>query len=228
MKMKAIIVVNFKAYRESTGELGFKLAKICDDIAREYIVQIIIAPQISDIYKISKNVKIPVFAQHIDAISYGSYTGHILAEAVKEAGASGSLVNHSERRLTLADIELCVKKLKELSMTSIVCSNNIETTKALAILEPDFVAIEPPELIGSGIPVSKAQPEIVANAVDAVREISRKVKILCGAGISTAEDLKAAIELGTDGVLLASGIVKSKDQKTALLKLIEPLKNSEK
>lgn len=218
-------MINFKTYKESTGELGLKLAKICDDTAKEYKLDIFIAPQVSDIYRISKNVKIPVFAQHIDAISYGSNTGHVLAEAIKEAGASGSLINHSEKRLTLADIEFCVRKLKELSMSSIVCSNNIETTKAIAALEPDFVAIEPPELIGSGIPVSKAQPDIVSNAVDAVRGISKKVKILCGAGISTWEDLKAAIDLGTDGVLLASGIVKAKDQKNALLNLIGPLKN---
>lgn len=218
-------MINFKTYKESTGELGLKLAKICDDTAKEYKLDIFIAPQVSDIYRISKNVKIPVFAQHIDAISYGSNTGHVLAEAIKEAGASGSLINHSEKRLTLADIEFCVRKLKELSMSSIVCSNNIETTKAIAALEPDFVAIEPPELIGSGIPVSKAQPDIVSNAVDAAREVSKKVKILCGAGISTWEDLKAAIDLGTDGVLLASGIVKAKDQKNALLNLIGPLKN---
>ncbi|MEM4347350.1 MAG: triose-phosphate isomerase [Candidatus Altiarchaeota archaeon] len=223
--MRPIVVINFKTYKESTGELGLKLAKICDDTAKEYKLDIFIAPQVSDIYRISKNVKIPVFAQHIDAISYGSNTGHVLAEAIKEAGASGSLINHSEKRLTLADIEFCVRKLKELSMSSIVCSNNIETTKAIAALEPDFVAIEPPELIGSGIPVSKAQPDIVSNAVDAAREVSKKVKILCGAGISTWEDLKAAIDLGTDGVLLASGIVKAKDQKNALLNLIGPLKN---
>lgn len=226
MKMKTTIAINFKTYKESTGEAGLKLAKICDEVAREYKVEIIIAPQTSDIYRISKNVKIPVFAQHIDAISYGSNTGHILAEAVKEAGASGSLINHSEKRLTLADIEFCIKKLRELSMTSIVCSNNIETTKALAAIEPDFVAIEPPELIGSGIPVSKAQPDVVSKAVDAVREISKKVKILCGAGISTNEDLKAAVNLGTDGVLLASGVVKANNQKNALLELIKS-ENSE-
>ncbi len=221
--MKPLIVINFKTYAEGTGNLGLKLAKICDDIAREYEIDIIVAPQVADIYRISTSVKIPVFSQHIDPVVYGSSTGHVLPESVKEAGAVGSLINHSEMRLRLADIEACVKKLREMKMKSIICSNNIATTRAAAALEPNFVAIEPPELIGSGIPVSKAQPEIVSESVNAVKKINPKVKTLCGAGISKGEDLKAAMELGTDGVLLASGVVKAKDQKKALMELIEPL-----
>jgi len=44
--------------------------------------------------------------------------------------------------------------------------------------------------------------------------------VLCGAGISTGEDVKAAIGLGTEGVLLASGVVKSADPKAVLLDLV--------
>ena len=45
-----------------------------------------VAPQAVDIAKIAQAVEIPVFAQHIDPIKPGSSTGHILADAVKEAG----------------------------------------------------------------------------------------------------------------------------------------------
>jgi triosephosphate isomerase len=221
--MEPLIVINFKTYEEGTGEKGLNLAKICEEVSEERGVNIIVVPQFLDIYKISSSVRISVFSQHIDPIKYGSHTGHILAESVKEAGAIGSLLNHSERRLKLADIEASLVKLKELEMTSIICTNNINTTKAAASLNPDFVAIEPPELIGSGIPVSKAQPEIVSESVEAVEKINPKVKTLCGAGISKGEDLKAALDLGASGVLLASGVVCAKDQKNALLELIEPL-----
>jgi triosephosphate isomerase len=85
---------------------------------------------------------------------------------------------------------------------------------------PDYVAIEPPELIGSGIPVSKADPEIVANSVQAVKRIAPDVGVLCGAGITHGEDLKAALDLGSKGVLLASGIIKAKDQRKALQDLV--------
>src|SRR5437773_3104707 len=35
-------------------------------------------------------------------------------------------------------------------------------------------------------------------------------KVLCGAGITTSEDVSKAIQLGTEGVLVASSVVKSK------------------
>lgn len=216
-------MVNFKTYEKGTGKEGLKLAQICEEVAQEKGVNVIVSPQIPDLFRISSQVEIPVFSQHMDPIVYGSHTGSILPEGVKEAGASGCLINHSERRLKLADIEFCVKKLRKMEMTSIVCTNNIGVTKAAAALSPDFVAIEPPELIGSGIPVSEAQPEAVTNAVKAVKEINPQVKTLCGAGISKGEDLQKALELGTKGVLLASGIVKAEHPKKALLNLISPL-----
>jgi len=221
--MDSYIILNFKTYEESTGKNAVKLAKICDEVAKETGAKIIVIPQPCDIYGISQGVGIPVYAQHIDNIKAGSNTGHILPESVKASGAVGSLINHSEIRLKLADIEANIKKLKEMGMVSIVCTNNVEVTKAAAALGPDFVAIEPPELIGSGISVSKAQPEIISGSVDAVKSVNPKVKVLCGAGISTGEDVKKAIELGTCGVLLASGVVKAKDPKAVLLDLVKGL-----
>jgi len=105
----------------------------------------------------------------------------------------------------------------------VVCTNNIATSTAAAALEPDTIAVEPPELIGSGIPVSKAQPEVVSNTVNSVRNLNKEVHLLCGAGISTGEDVKAAIKLGTEGVLLASGVVKAKDPKAVLMSMAENL-----
>jgi triosephosphate isomerase (TIM) len=121
--------------------------------------------------------------------------------------------------LRLADIEQVISKNKGLGLETIVATNNTPVTRAAAALGPEMVAIEPPELIGSGIPVSKAQPEIVEDAVSAVKEINPGVKVLCGAGISTGEDVKAALALGAQGVLLASGVVKATDPKAALLDL---------
>ncbi len=220
MKNKSLIVLNFKNYSESTGNAALKLAKICDVVAKENNVNIIVAPQYTDIYRISCEVDIPVFAQGIENIKFGSNTGHILPESIKAAGAAGCILNHSENRLRLADIDALIRKLKEMNMTSIVCTNNIATTRAAAALSPDYVAVEPPELIGSGISVSKAQPEVITGSVDAVKKINPEVKVLCGAGISIGEDLKSALELGTEGVLLASGIVCAKDPKAALMDLI--------
>lgn len=221
--MDGLIILNFKAYGEATGDEALRLAKICDDVACETGARIIVCPQAGDIYRIAQEVSIPVYAQHIDAVALGGHTGSTLAECVKAAGASGSLVNHSEQRLKLADIEANVRKLRELDMASIVCTNNIGVTKAAAALKPDFVAIEPPELIGSGISVAQAQPEIVSGSVAASKAIDSSVGVLCGAGISKGEDFKKAVELGTEGVLLASGVIKAADPKAVLLDLVRGL-----
>ncbi len=218
--MRPLIVVNFKTYAEGTGENAVTIAKYCEEVSRHSGIDIIAIPQLPDIYRVACTVKIPVFAQHIDGVGAGSYTGHITADCVKAAGARGTLINHSERRLLLSDIDSAIQSAKKSGLTAIVCTNNIAVTSAAAALAPPYVAIEPPELIGSGIPVSKADPEIVRRSVTAVKEINPDVKVLCGAGISKGDDVAAALELGTVGVLLASGVIKAKDPKAALMDLV--------
>jgi len=201
------------------GEKGLNLARACLEVTEETGVTTAICPQMVDLAWIARQVDVPVFSQNIDQYPPGSCTGWTVSEAVKEAGAVGTLLNHSEHRLVLAVIERVISRNKELGLSSIVCTNNTAVTSAAAAMCPDMVAIEPPELIGSGIPVSKAQPEIVSSSVEAVHKINPDVRVLCGAGISTGEDVKAALELGAEGVLLASGVVKSDNPKLALLDL---------
>jgi len=209
-------VINFKTYAESTGAKAVELATAANKVADDSGVSIVVVPQAADIFQVAHEVNIPIYAQHIDGIQFGGHTGHILAEALAEAGACGTLINHSERRLELAEIDAANQAAKRANLATIICTNNVSTTKAAASLRPDFVAIEPPELIGSGIPVSQANPEVVMGAVDA----AMGVNVLCGAGISKGEDVKAAIELGTQGVLLASGVTKAADPEAALRGLV--------
>ncbi len=219
-----VIIVNFKTYLESTGKRAVELAKKAEKVYRETSIYVGVVPQLADLSAVAQAVEIPVFAQHIDPIKPGGYTGHVLAEAVKEAGAIGTLINHSERRLKLSDIDEIVKLAREKGLMSVVCANNPSTSVAVSSLNPDLVAIEPPELIGTGIPVSKAQPEIVSGTVQLVREVNKKITILCGAGISHGEDVSAALKLGTQGVLVASGIIKAKDPYAIILEFAEAMK----
>lgn len=219
-----VIIVNFKTYVESTGKRGVELAKQAQKVSRETGYYVGVAPQLADLRAVAEAVDIPVFAQHIDPIKPGGYTGHVLAEAVQEAGAVGTLINHSERQLKLSDIDEIVKMAREKGLVSVVCANNPSISAAVASLKPDMVAIEPPELIGTGIPVSKAQPEIVTGTVELVRRLNEKVLILCGAGISHGADVSAALKLGTQGVLVASGIVKAKDPYAIMREFAEAMK----
>lgn len=214
-----IIIVNFKTYEKGTGKAAVRLAEIAEEVSKETGASIAVAPQFTDIERVARKVSIPVFAQHVDPISFGSNTGHVLAQAVKEAGAIGTIINHSERQIKPADIEAAVKKAREVGLITVVCADTPETSKKLAEFNPDFLAIEPPELIGTGIPVSKAKPEVVTDSLEAVKKINPKITVLCGAGITVGEDYAAALKLGTEGVIIASGVVKAKDQRAALIDL---------
>jgi len=218
-----VIVLNVKTYAEATGSKALKIAQVMNKISKETGSSMAIAVQATDLSTCAKEVNIPVFAEHIDPIKPGSHTGWTLPEAVKAAGAVGTLINHSEHRLKLADIDVCVTRAKELDLDHIVCTNNVPTSKAAAAFSPHFIAVEPPELIGGDISVTAANPEIVRKSVDAVKEIDKNVRVLCGAGVKNGRDVAKSIELGADGVLLASGIVKAQDKEKVIRDLASGL-----
>ena len=144
-----------------------------------------------------------------------------MADSLVDVGAAGSLINHSERRLKLSEIDEIIRRFKELKLISVVCSNTPPVSAAAAALDPDMVAIEPPELIGTGIAVSKAKPEVISDTVKVIKKVNPKVSILCGAGITRGEDVTAAIKLGSEGILVASGVVKARDPCRVLEELAE-------
>lgn len=219
-----IIAINFKTYPQATGERAVLLAQTCEKIAQEYGVSVVVAPQTPDLYRVSRAVSIPVFSQHMDAGDPGRFTGHVLGETLVEAGCSGTLLNHSENRMLLADIEASIRKAEKLHLFTIVCTNNPLVSVAAASLNPNAVAVEPPELIGTGISVSQAQPEVISGTVEKIRAVNKDVVILCGAGISNGEDVASAIRLGAQGVLLASAVAKSDEPEKVLIDLIRPLR----
>lgn len=218
-----IIVLNVKTYTEATGINAVILARLIEKISNETDISMAIAVQASDITNCAKDVSIPIYAQHIDPIKPGSNTGWILPEAIKAAGARGTLINHSEHRLKLADIDTCISRAKDIGLDALICTNNVSTSKAVSTFSPMMIAVEPPELIGGDISVTTADPEIVSNTVKEVKTINKTVKVLCGAGVKNGKDVAKAIELGADGVLLASGVVKAKDKEGVLRDLISDL-----
>jgi triosephosphate isomerase len=178
-----------------------------------------VAPNAFDIRLIATETTLPVLAQHVDAVPEGSHTGFLTPEAARDSGALGSLVNHSEHRLQIADIEHALERLRECGLVSVVCTNNPRVSRAVAALWPDFVAVEPPELIGGEVCVCEASPEVVSDSVKLVKDVDPDVRVLCGAGVKTGEDVRRSIELGAEGVLLASGVALAGDVRAVALDL---------
>ena len=220
MKLPALIV-NFKTYRVGSGEKALELARACEKVKDSQNTNIIVAPQFSDIKPISDKFNLQVFSQHLDPISYGSHTGHALPENLKEAGISGTLLNHSERRISKEKIGKSLKRASKLDIETVVCVQNPEEAMEVAELGPDYIAYEPPELIGGDVSVSESKPEVVEKAVDHVKAEYEGIEVLTGAGVKTREDVKKAIELGTKGILIASGVVKADKPEEALKNLVK-------
>ena len=211
------VLVNLKAYPCDPVAVAEAAASVEAENA-----EVAIAPQTAHLEAVAET-GVQTWAQHVSPNEHGSHTGSSLAEAAADAGAVGTLLNHSENRLKLADIDGSLTAANRAGFASCVCANNPDQIRAAAALGPDAVAVEPPELIGTGTPVSKADPDIVRDAVAAAEEVDPSVDVYCGAGISTGEDVVAARDLGADGVLLASGVAKADDPAAALADLVDPL-----
>lgn len=204
--MNRPLVINFKNYSDASGAKTIELAQAAQKVARELKVEIVLAPPQTSIALIAKSTDLAVICQHVDDASEGSTTGFIVPEIAKMYGASGSLINHSEHRVDMQVIKSLIKRLRTLSMTSIVCAHTPDEVAEISAFSPDFIAIEPPELIGSGRAVSKENPAIITNSIKAAGGRSR---VICGAGITDQSDVAKAMELGSQGILVASGIVKA-------------------
>lgn len=213
---KPILAINFKAYYpHSFGEHALNIARAAVKVLEELRdISIILAPPFTELNRIIREVRdkdIKVYAQHADPVEPGPVTGYIPIEGLRELGVDGVILNHSEHKLRLSDLFFLIKKARALGLEVLVCADEPEIGASVAVLNPDMIAVEPPELIGTGISVSKAKPEVITKSVELISKVNQRVKMLTGAGISTGEDVYAAIKLGTVGVLVASAIVKAKD-----------------
>lgn len=217
------LLVNFKAYPEALGAKALELARTCARVGEETGRSLAVAPSALDLALVAKSVRIPVFAQHLDPQEVGKATGWIPPEAALAAGAVGTLVNHSERKVAWEEIRDLVRRCGELGLEVVACADDAAEAETAAKLAPDFIAIEPPELIGGNLSVTTAKPTLITKSVDRIRATNPKVRVLCGAGVKTGRDVAKALELGTVGVLLASGVVKAKNPERSLRDLVKGL-----
>jgi triosephosphate isomerase len=203
------------------GEKILQLSEIAKDISTSNKVQIMIAPPQNCLFYLSRFIKLPLICQHIDDKKIGATTGFIIPELAKSYGAVGSLINHSEHRIEHTHIQKLIERLRQLNMTSIVCAATSKEVGELARLNPNMIAIEPPELIGTGKAVSKVNPSIITQSVNEANKHSENIKLICGAGIVDKADVQSAINLGSKGILVASGLIKSGTWQNKLRELCE-------
>lgn len=219
--MKNPLIINFKNYEEVSADRAIRLGETARQVAEKLQVEIILAPPHPALALIAKEIEIPVICQHVDDEKMGPSTGFTVPEIAKSYGAIGALINHSEHRIEMNSIASLVKRLRRLGMVSIVCAQEPQEVVEISTFEPDFIAIEPPELIGSGKAVSKENPTVITKSIEGAGSRSR---IICGAGISDKEDVSKAMELGSQGILVASGVIKATSWDKKITELASGMK----
>ncbi|HPD81597.1 MAG TPA: triose-phosphate isomerase [Candidatus Pacearchaeota archaeon] len=208
--MKPIIVINLKTYQQ--GKKAIDIAKKIEKVDKE----IILGVQASDVYEIAKKTKLKVYAQHVDYFLPGRNTGYILPEAVKKDGGVGTFLNHSEHKLNFEVLKKTIARCKKIKLKTLVFANNLKEAEKIQSLKPDYLAIEPPELVGGKKSVSTEKPELISSIKKKI-----KMKFLVGAGIHTREDVKLAMKLGASGVAFSSVITKAKNPEKKLREMIK-------
>ncbi len=216
-----LFLLNLKAYAGHLGAGAERTARLLEELGKSAGVAVAIAPATPDLARVASAVSIPVLAQHTDPVDAGPHTGFVPAEAIRAAGAWGSLVNHSEHPLPAVDVRDAVRRLSALGLTAVVCARDVPAVRRLGRARPPYLAIEPPELIGGDRAVSTARPEVVAGAVAAAHAVAPGTRVLCGAGVHDRRDVRRGLELGSSGVLVASAVTRAADPRAAIEELLQ-------
>jgi len=202
-----MIVVNFKNYKQGKDVLD--LAKKIEKATKGK--DVVVCVPATDIHVVYSQTKLNVFAQHVNNKDVGSTTGSVTAESVKAVGASGTLLNHSEHRIPFSVLKKIMEKCGKNGLKTLVCVESIGEAKKIMRFKIKLwaIAYEDRKLIGSGKSITNYKSRKVEKFARLLK--GSGIKALCGAGISSSKDVESAKELGCDGVLVASAIMKAKN-----------------
>ncbi len=211
-RAKPLLVLNFKTFSSAIGKNAVKLAKLAEKFASTSRFAVIVCPDAGDIEEVARVCRrAQVFAQHVDPLELGQHTGSFPPALAKKLGARGTILNHAEHKISFSQLHSTIQLCKKYKMKTLLCADSDAEARRIAKLSPDFIAVEPPDLIGTGKSISKMRPELVKKSIAAVKKINRKMPVLVGAGVTTAEDARASLQLGADGVLVASAFAASRN-----------------
>lgn len=218
-----VMIVNFKVYREAEGDRCALLARACQNVSVETGVPMAVCPSHLVSAGLARLLDIPVLSQSVDPLPPGAGTGYVTPSMLHSTEISGTLINHSEHRMPRGDVARAVEMCRDLRLFTCVCTADAAESGDYASFGSDAIAVEPPGLIGGDVSVTTADPDIVSDAVDGVRAVDPGIAVYCGAGVKTGEDVRAALDLGAHGVLLASGVVKAADPEAVLRDLVSKI-----
>lgn len=209
--------IGIKAFKY--GKEALSLARSAEKASGKYSVDVIISPQYADLRLIAESTdNLFVFAQHMDPQSIGEGHGSVLPESLKEAGASGVILNHAAKPLNLSEISKAVNRADDLNLATVVCADRGDEAAAVANFSPNIVLAEPKELIGTG---ETSDRNYIKSTRETIKQVHSGVKVLQGAGVSNGQDVYDLIEAGAEGVGAASGIMQAESPEKKIDEMIQ-------
>ncbi len=203
-----MIIINFKNYVSGAQAL---------DLVRKieiYYSKAIVSVPFLDLVQLIKNTTLSVWVQHVDYQEVGRSTGSVIAEHLIGAGAAGSLLNHSEHQLPLADIKKTIKRANEVGLKLVVCASTLAAVRQLLPLKPYAIAFEDKKLISTGKSITEYDTALLTKFAALLKE-SESIP-LCGAGITTGADVAKALTMGCRGVLVSSAVANTQNPEKFL------------
>lgn len=213
-----MLFVNFKTYKEATGVRAVELVRILSLCQAEAKIPIIPVVQATDIRSSMIATNYNVWAQHVDGLELGQTTGWVTPEAVAEAGAVGTFLNHSEHKLSDKELKGSFERASSIALDTLVFASDLKELEKVVKLKPTYVVYEPPELIAAKeTSVAKAKPDIIKKAYGIAKKAG--VPLIVGAGVKDADDVRTSLKLGAIGVVVSSVVVLAEDPKKVVLEL---------
>jgi triosephosphate isomerase len=208
-----MILVNFKIYSETFGNSAVRLAKIVKEVGDKYKIRTIVTASALDALRISRETGVEVWLQNIDEYSDGKHSGFISAKQAFALDIKGSLLNHSEHSVPKGTV-LKIIKNKPPGFTLCCCVKSPNQAEKWVIkAKPDYVLLEPPELIAS-------ETESVAtknpHSIQKLATLCQGLSLIVGAGVKNREDVKISLKMGAKAVMLSSAFVLSDDPQAVL------------
>ncbi len=211
-----MIFLSLKTYKETTGDRVIRLLSSVKKIIAETNVPIIAVAQATDIYRIKKELDIEVWAQHVDPIDPGKNTGWISPYSVKETGATGVLINHSEHKISKETVIKTVQKAKEYGLKTVVIGQSPEMILDYDSLNTDYLSFEKEDLIASEVSMIDQQEKAIKDLIKILKH-----PLIIGAGINDGKDTRKSKAAGAVGVLMATYFVTASDPEKKLRELAE-------
>ena len=213
------LVVNPKSYLY--GKESLALAKAADDAAKKTGLKNYFTCPFSDIRYIRENTDaIIVTAQAMESLKPGRGMGHLLPEALYDAGARATFLNHAENPMTMAELAKTIARARELGIETIACADSLAEGTAIAAFRPDILLCEPTDLIGTG---RTADDSYTISIVAKIRSIDPTIAVMIASGITTADDVYRVVRLGADGSGATSGILNAPDPTERIMEMAKAI-----